>query len=289
MRLKLLSAFLAFLCYNIDKAMKKYLAIFAVGLAVVAAGYFWLGQKTDKKNIPAELEKQGQLENGESKAIETETAPEIAEPKQTQEIPKENVYKKIKQSVPFVVQAPFGKWKDQDFQNGCEEAAMIMAMGWTDKIAEISTEESETQIKDIIKFEEKSLGYSADTDIFDMQKIFQKYFEYNGAEARENIKIDDIKNELQKGNIVLVPAFGRALKNPNYTSPGPITHMLVIIGYDPERQKFITNDSGTRKGRDYEYAENILFGAIWQYPSGKKHPEPPKGTLKKGMLVIKSL
>ena len=239
--------------------------------------------------MPIDSEKQEQPETVKNNSIETETAPEIAEQKQTQETPKENVYKKIKQSVPFVVQAPFGKWKDQDFQNGCEEASMIMAMGWINKTAEISTEESETQIKDIIKFEEKLLGYSADTDIFDMQKIFQKYFEYENIEARENIKIDDIKNELQNGNIVLVPAFGRALKNPNYTSPGPITHILVIIGYDPESQKFITNDSGTRKGQDYEYAENILFEAIWQYPSGKKHPEPPRGTLKKGMLVIKSL
>jgi len=271
-----------------NKAMKKYLAIFAVGLAVFAAGYFWFGQKTNEEKIPIELKKQEQPENNESKAIETKTVPEITESKQTPEIPKENAYKKTKQTVPFIVQAPFGKWKDQDFQNGCEEASMIMAMGWIQKTAEISAEKSETQIKDIIKFEEKLLGYSADTDIFDMQKIFQKYFEYNGAEARENIKIDNIKNELQKGNIVLVPAFGRALKNPNYTSPGPITHMLVIIGYDPESQKFITNDSGTRKGKDYEYAENVLFEAIWQYPSGKKHPEPPKGTLKKGMLVIKS-
>lgn len=267
--------------------MKKYLAIFVVGLAVFAAGYFWLGQKTKKENMPIGPEKQEQPETVKNNSIETETISEITEQKQIQEIPKENVYKKIKQTVPFIVQAPFGKWEDQDFQNGCEEAAMIMAMGWMKNTAEISTEESEAQIKDIIKFEEKFLGYSADTDIFDMQKIFQKYFEHNGAEARENIKIDDIKNELQKGNIVLVPAFGRALKNPNYTSPGPITHMLVIIGYDPESQKFITNDSGTRKGKDYEYAENVLFEAVWQYPSGKKHPEPPKGSLKKGFLIIK--
>lgn len=266
--------------------MKKYLAIFVVGLAVIAAGYFWFGQRTDRKNISTELEKQEQLENSESNAIEAVTTPEIAEQKKTQEISKENVYKKIKQTVPFVVQAPFGKWKDQDFQNGCEEASTIMAMGWIKKTAEISAEKSEKQIKDIIKFEEKLLGYSADTDIFDMQKIFQKYFEYNDVEARGSIGINDIKNELQKGNIVLVPAFGRALKNPNYTSPGPITHMLVIIGYDPENKKFITNDSGTRKGKDYEYAEDVLFDAIWQYPSGKIHPEPPKGTLKKGMLVI---
>ncbi len=267
--------------------MKKYLAIFVFGLSVVTVGYFWFGQRTDKKNIPAGLEKQEQPENSENSAIEAVIAPEVAEQKKTQETPKENVYKKIKQTVPFVVQAPFGKWKDQDFQNGCEEASMIMAMGWIKKTAEISAEESEKQIKDIIKFEEKFLGYSADTDIFDMQKIFQKYFEYNGVEARENIGIDDIKKELQKGNLVLVPAFGRALKNPNYTSPGPITHMLVIIGYDPENKKFITNDSGTRKGKDYEYVEDVLFDAIWQYPSGKIHPELPKGSLKKGFLIIK--
>jgi hypothetical protein len=64
--------------------------------------------------------------------------------------------------------------------------------------------------------------------------------------------------------------------------------MLVVIGYDSINKKFITNDSGTKRGKDYQYSEKVLFDAIWEYPSGPKLPDPPKDTLKKGMLVVEA-
>lgn len=263
--------------------MKKFLFVIAIGMFLLAGGYFWAG-RMDKKEVQTIAEKQETQVVPENESVETQNIP--AEKREVQETPKENISQKIELKVPFVVQAPFGDWKNENFQNGCEEAAMIMAMGWVNNVPKISAEKSKKQIEDIVKFENEELGYSADTNLSDMQKVFQKYFKQS-VEVRENIKIDDIKSELAKENLVLVPAFGRALGNPNYTSPGPITHMLVIIGYDPASKKFITNDSGTRKGKGYQYAEKVLFDAIWEYPSGKIHPNPPTGALKKGMIVVK--
>lgn len=165
---------------------------------------------------------------------------------------------------------------------------MIMAMGWVNNVSAILSQEAQNQIKDVSAFEDKAFGYNADTDLQDMQKVFQNYFHYQNIKIQENIKMGDIKNEIENGNVVLAPAFGRALKNPNYTAPGPVAHMLVIIGYDPDTQEFITNDSGTRHGAGYRYAENVLFDAIWEYPSGNAVLAAPTGTLKKGMLVIGS-
>lgn len=188
--------------------------------------------------------------------------------------------------MPFVVQAPFANWKDPVFQNACEEAAIIMAMGWINGVSEISPQEAEEQIEKLSVFEDEKFGYNTDTDIFDMQKIFADYYKYGNVRPQEDMDLQDIKNEIEKGNIVLVPTFGRALGNPNYTSPGPITHQLVVIGYDGAKKEFITNDSGTKRGKDYRYGEKILFDAIWSYPSGPVLPDPPSGKLKKAMLVV---
>jgi hypothetical protein len=267
--------------------MKKYLVIFATIILFIAGGYFYVDRMNKKESSNTQTKQEAQ-QVSENKPAETQNIQEIPENKQAPETPKENASQKIEQNVPFMVQAPFGNWKDQIFQNGCEEAAMTMAFEWTEGTLTISAEEAQNKIKKLTSFEDESLGYDTDTDIYDMQKIFQKYFNYQDIKTQENIKLDDIKNEIQKGNIVLVPTFGRALSNPNYTAPGPITHMLVIIGYDPDTKKFITNDSGTKRGKDYQYPENVLFDAIWEYPSGPKLPDLPKGALKKGMLVIEA-
>jgi hypothetical protein len=161
-----------------------------------------------------------------------------------------------------------------------------MSMGWINGVKNISPAEAIKQIQAIVDFENKNFGYNADTDIFDVQKIFHNFFSYQKISVSENITADDIENELQKGNLVMTPMFGQALKNPNYTAPGPIVHMLVITGYNPATREFITNDSGTQHGSNYRYKEGVLFDAIWEYPSGSNVPQPPAGKLKKAMIVV---
>jgi len=65
---------------------------------------------------------------------------------------------------------------------------------------------------------------------------------------------------------------GQKLKNPFFTPPGPLEHMIVIIGYDYQTNEFITNDSGTKHGQNYRYKENILFEALRDYPTGNHKP-----------------
>ena len=61
------------------------------------------------------------------------------------------------------------------------------------------------------------------------------------------------------GKLVIYPANGQMLDNPNFTEPGPIYHMLVITGYD--KDTFITNDPGTRNGFNYKYSYDTLEAA----------------------------
>ncbi|EKE12016.1 MAG: hypothetical protein ACD_14C00040G0002 [uncultured bacterium] len=194
----------------------------------------------------------------------------------------------IKLDVPFIVQAPLGNWSDPVFQNACEESSIVMAMGWVNGAKTISSQAAMEQINNIVKFENETFGYNADTDMSDVEKIFKQYFNHQNVTVKEDVMIEDIVNELQYGNLLIAPVFGQALGNPFFTSPGPIAHMLVVIGYDGESKEFITNDPGTKRGADYRYDEKVLFEAIWEYPSGKGPIETPvKGGIEKTVLIIK--
>ena len=82
--------------------------------------------------------------------------------------------------------------------------------------------------------------------------------------------------------------YGRDLKNIYYTTPGPVSHMLVVVWYDPTKNEFITNDPWTKNGKWYRYDEDILFGSIWTYPTIEYKINPPDPNLirKKSMIEI---
>jgi hypothetical protein len=67
---------------------------------------------------------------------------------------------------------------------------------------------------------------------------------------------------LVSGKLVIIPAAGRLLGNPNFSGQGPIYHMLVVRGFDNKTGEFITNDPGTRKGEGYRYKYSVLINAI---------------------------
>jgi hypothetical protein len=80
---------------------------------------------------------------------------------------------------------------------------------------------------------------------------------------------------------LILPTLGRELQNPNFKNPGPIYHMLVVQGYTKSGE-IITNDPGTRKGKDYLYNPEILFNAIgdWDY-----NIESPNANIKVGIIL----
>jgi len=103
-----------------------------------------------------------------------------------------------------------------------------MAVYWA-RGKELTSTLANEEIRKISDFEKEEIGVFHDTSVFDTAKIMEKYFSFDQYRVRENIKKSDIIESLENGNIVLVPAYGRALQNKNYTLPGPIPHMLVII------------------------------------------------------------
>jgi hypothetical protein len=143
---------------------------------------------------------------------------------------------------------------------------------------------AEQEIVALSAFEKKNIGHAIDTSAADTAKLFRDYYGVGTVEVQYDISVTDIQSALAGGAAVIVPTNGRKLSNPNFTSPGPLTHMLVIIGYDADKQEFITNDPGTRLGKEYRYDKKTLLGAIRDYPTGKHVPITVERT---AIIVVK--
>ncbi len=171
-------------------------------------------------------------------------------------------------TVPFVSQAPFGEWDIPEFQDGCEEASVLMAAAWR-RGTGLSREEAKREILAMSQFLGKQFGHAVDTSAVDTNALlFHEYLNMPDTDLVIDFTKESLQLALQEG-VVVIPMDGRALGNPNYTFPGPIHHMLVVIGYDAKTKEFITNDPGTRNGTGYRYQEDVFFRAARDYPTGE--------------------
>lgn len=192
--------------------------------------------------------------------------------------------KSIYHHVPFTPQAPFGNWKDKRLASACEEASALMAMKWVENKM-INKQEALSKILDMSNFQKKKYGSYYDTSAADTKKrIFNDYFNYYNVTVKNIYNASSIIYELNKNNIVIVPANGRKLDNPYFTPPGPKRHMMVITGWNETAQTFITNDPGTKRGENFIYKKNNLISAIRDYQTGYKIPID---RINKVMIVIK--
>lgn len=187
--------------------------------------------------------------------------------------------------VPFTPQAPFGDWQDPRQQDGCEEASALMAVRWV-RGEDLTREQAREEIINISDFLQEKYGEYRDISLSDIKdQIFEDYFNYSSVKIKKNLEINDIIHELQNGNLVLAPMNGQKLPNPYYTPPGPSRHMMVVRGYDPAADTFITNDPGTRRGELFEYNTQTFYGSIRAYPTG--YHEPITAISRDVLIVVK--
>ena len=186
---------------------------------------------------------------------------------------------------PFISQAPYGEWKDPRHQDGCEEAATLIAVSWA-KNLELTKDIAKSEIIKASEFQTKNFNEYRDTSASDTAvRVIKGYFGFENFEIRENISVSEILASLRLGKIIIAPTNGRALGNPNFTQPGPERHMLVILGYDPISREFITHDPGVGNGAYYRYSKEVLYNAIRDYPTG--YHVPIVGTPKNVIIVSK--
>lgn len=207
-----------------------------------------------------------------TKPIESESTPVqpvVKAPVSTSTTPSATKEKVILISaVPFTSQAPYSEWSDPLQENGCEEASVLMAVYWARGL-NLDQATAKQEIIAMGNYQLQKYGEAVDTDSFDtVSRLFLGYWGFDQAQAHEQLSKSKMINALKAGQLILLPVNGQLLKNPHYTAPGPTTHMLVVLGYDPRTDEFITNDSGTRHGQSYRYPAARLIGAAVNYPTG---------------------
>lgn len=167
-------------------------------------------------------------------------------------------------AVPFLLQAPHQNW-EQPFGDACEEASLIMVDAfYRGRTANYGADEGAEAILDVVAFEDATYGYNKDTTTEDVARTAREHFGYERVLILPLTSPDDLKRVLANGYPIIVPAYGKALGNPNFRNGGPEYHMLVVKGYTKDR-KWITNDPGTRRGADYVYSNDVLMNAIHSF------------------------
>lgn len=173
----------------------------------------------------------------------------------TPEPPKE-LPAQFSQDVPFTSQAPHANW-DALHEETCEEASLLMADRHFSGQTIASPDDAEAALQEVIAWQKQKFGYFESTTAEQTAQIAREFYGLQ-TEIINNPTIEQLKSALNEKKLVIVPAAGRELGNPNYKPPGPLYHMFVIIGYTPSH--FITNDPGTRLGKNYEFSsETVLF------------------------------
>jgi hypothetical protein len=163
-------------------------------------------------------------------------------------------------AVPFTVQAPHANWEDP-YGELCEEASVLMAVSYLTKKEIPNADFADKALLAIKDFEDKKFGYYKDTTAEETAIIIREHFSYSKVEVKQNPTIDNIKQAIADGRVVIAPLAGREIGNPYFHAPGPLYHMLVIKGYTDDG-KFITNDPGTKRGENYLYPQDRIMEAI---------------------------
>ncbi|XOU94561.1 MAG: C39 family peptidase [Candidatus Kerfeldbacteria bacterium] len=170
----------------------------------------------------------------------------------------------INLDVPFTSQAPHSNW-ELPYQEACEEASAI-TVHYYYQSKTFTKDIADQEIKDLVAWEEENIGFYKDTTAAETAQFMKDYWGYEKVELIYDPTIKDIKTQIASGRPVIIPSAGRELGNPNFTSPGPIYHMLVVRGYTDS--KFITNDVGTRNGENYQYDYDVLMNSIHDWNDG---------------------
>lgn len=161
--------------------------------------------------------------------------------------------------IPFYTQAPHGNW-DYPWQEACEEASILLVANAFNKMS-LDTEEFNRELLELVDWQMEAFGAYEHTTVAQTVEMMEANY---GLETvvHDNPSFEDIQEILQKGNLIVAPFAGKLLDNPNFRNGGPPYHMLVIKGYDAEKNQIVTHDVGTRNGADYVYDWSTIEAAL---------------------------
>ncbi|MGB9681321.1 MAG: C39 family peptidase [Minisyncoccia bacterium] len=158
--------------------------------------------------------------------------------------------------VPFICQAPFANWSVHE--DSCEEAAILMNYAYLQKM-DLNPEYADQEILKMRQWQKDHYGREKDLTCMEAARFVHDYYGYKNSKVFNNITIQDVKREIAKDNLVIVPVMTHSLLNPHY-GPRNVYHFILIKGYNTEG--VITNDAGIKEGENYFYPWEVIFSAI---------------------------
>lgn len=235
------------------------LAIFFMCLLLLARINSRIILSSNIKNIPKEITYQEIISSSPVFLPSISVSPSII-PAATP-----NISLAINLAVPFVPQAPHGNW-DLPFQEACEETSLILADAFY-KNKNPTADQVRDEILKLVEWQQKRFGYYFHTTVQEDAVMMKEYFGFKKVEIINNPTHEQIASHLRAGRLIIAPLAGRLLNNPYYRGEGPIFHELVIKGITKDGD-YITNDVGTRRGRNFVYQKDVLMNALHDVPVG---------------------
>ena len=168
--------------------------------------------------------------------------------------------------VPFTSQAPYQKW-DKIHEETCEEADMFMVDKYFKGEAIAGASEADAALLKIIAWEKINLGHYEDTSAAEIMRTLNEFYGLNNVSLLADPTVADLKGALAQGFLVLLPADGKELLNPNFKNGGPPYHVLLLRGYTADGH-WITNDPGTHLGNGFLYPQDNLMTAMHDFIQG---------------------
>ncbi len=158
----------------------------------------------------------------------------------------------------FHSQAPLLNW-DLFHEEMCEEASVLLVINYFEGTS-MTNDEFDEKLYDMQQQEEIILNVWESTTVAELKKFIESYFTDYKVIIVENITSEEIERYIASNIPVLLPMSGQTIGNPFYKAPGPVYHVLVVKGYTTTH--FITNDVGTKRGKDYFYKKNTIMNNI---------------------------
>lgn len=232
-------------------------------LSLTGAGFIYvkrhdLDRALERASLPEAVNYTALTSNGSSAPLSPDESD--APSPSTDDLPTE-----INLAIPFTSQAPFAQWVPP-YKEFCEEASVLMTVRYLQGQTIATPEVADEGLLDIKAFEDTHFGYYQDTTAEETATILREHFDIDNVTLLQDPTVTNIKQALAQGKPVIMPAAGRQLHNPFFQQPGPIYHMLVIKGYTDKNQ-FIVNDPGTRRGADFLYDETVIMEAMHDWRS----------------------
>lgn len=173
--------------------------------------------------------------------------------------------------VPYTAQSPDGKWI-QPWKDLCEEASILMVDQYYQG-KNLDKKRAKQLLLHIFEVKNRTYGRSLDESAEKIASLINNFLPWE-AYVIDAVTLEQVKEQIDLNKPVIVPVSGKDLKNPNFRQGGPRYHVLVISGYDDEKQEFITQEPGTHLGLDFRYAYDTIMGA--------NHDLLPTGDIRQG-------